>query len=419
VARALAAVNVKDFARHEAGRLEVEDRADDVGDLAHMAQRVQGAQLRMRLNGMHRRLDDAQGDGVHPDTALRILDRERFGRAVQTALRQRRKHGRYAGDRVVDQARRDLHDMAAALLLHLGDGELRNMKEAGDVDAQDRCVVGPGVLGEGLGDEDASVVGERYAAACRRVLTDLEEADISAGGERAAPRGTLTLTAPVVSGEVVLRPILDAFMEAYPAVSARLYLLDRPVNLIDEGIDIALRIGHLPDSTLVAIRVGEVRLVVAATPRYLAQHPRIDEPGNLAKHQIIAFTQRGLDSWSFSPLPGSPVPQTVHFTPQLVINTVGGAVASAVDGHGVTRVLSYQVAEHVRAGELEIVLQGDEPPPLPVHVISPHGRLSVPKVRAFVDFAVPRLRSHFARMAKDIGDRGTATRSQRGRVSAE
>lgn len=264
-----------------------------------------------------------------------------------------------------------------------------------------------------------SEAGERYATACRRVLTDLEEADIIAAGERSAPRGTLTLTAPVVSGEVVLRPILDAFIDAYPAVSARFYLLDRPVNLIDEGIDIALRIAHLPDSTLVAIRVGEVRRVVVAAPRYLAQHPRIEGPGDLAKHQIIAFADFGRDSWSFPPLPGSSVPRTVQFTARLVINTVRGAVASAVDGRGITRVLSYQIAEHVHEGELEIVLTGDEYPPLPVHLISPHGRLSVPKVRAFVDFAVPRLRRHFARLAKDTSDRGTATRSQRGRVSAE
>ncbi len=108
-----------------------------------------------------------------------------------------------------------------------------------------------------------SDTGERYAAACRQVLTDLEEADSIASSERSVPRGILTLTAPVVSGEVVLRPILNAFMDAFPEISARLYLLDRQVNLIDEGVDVALRIGHLPDSTLVAIRVGEVRLVVA------------------------------------------------------------------------------------------------------------------------------------------------------------
>jgi len=120
--------------------------------------------------------------------------------------------------------------------------------------------------------------GERYAATCRRVLTDLEEAEMVAAAERSAPRGTLTLAAPVLPGEAVLRPILDAFMEAYPAVSARLHLLDRPVKLIEEGIDIDLRIAHLADSTLVAIRVGEVRRVVVAAPRYLAQNPRIEEP---------------------------------------------------------------------------------------------------------------------------------------------
>jgi DNA-binding transcriptional LysR family regulator len=247
-----------------------------------------------------------------------------------------------------------------------------------------------------------SEAGERYAVACRRVLTDLEEADIAAAGERAAPRGTLTLTAPVLAGETVLRPILDAFMDACPAVSVRLYLLDRPVNLIDEGIDIALRIAHLADSTLVAIRVGEVRRVVVAAPRYLAQHPRIDEPADLAKHQIIAMTHFGQDSWSFPPLAGSAVPRTVPFTPRLIVNSIRGAVASAVDGRGVTRMFSYHIAEEVRGGALQVILAGDEPAPLPVHVIAPHGRLSVPKVRAFVDFAVPRIRAHFARLTRDV-----------------
>jgi DNA-binding transcriptional LysR family regulator len=263
-----------------------------------------------------------------------------------------------------------------------------------------------------------SEAGERYAAACRRILTDLEEADMVAAGERSAPRGALTLTAPVISGEEVLRPILDAFLEAYPEVSARLYLLDRPVNLIDEGIDVAMRIAHLPDSTLTGIRVGEVRLVVTAAPGYLAQHPRIEAPGDLARHQIIAFSQRGLDSWSFRPLPGASAQRAVHFTPRLLINTARGAVASAIDGRGVTRVLSYQVADPVREGKLEIVLAGDEPPPLPVHLISPRGRLSAPKVRAFVDFALPRLRGRFARLANDVSDLGTAVRSRLGSVSA-
>jgi DNA-binding transcriptional LysR family regulator len=249
-----------------------------------------------------------------------------------------------------------------------------------------------------------SEAGERYATACRRVLAELEEADTIAAGDRSAPRGTLTLTAPVLSGEMVLRPILDAFLDACPTVSARLLLLDRPVNLIDEGIDLALRIAQLADSSMVATRIGEVRRVVVAAPRYLAQHPRIEEPGDLVKHQIVAMAHLA-HSWSFPPRKGFAAPRTVQFTPRLVINSIRGAVASAVSGRGVTRLLSYQVAEQVRAGELAIALTGDEPPPTPVHVISPHGRLSVPKVRAFMDFAVPRLRRYFARVAADLGDR--------------
>ena len=255
-----------------------------------------------------------------------------------------------------------------------------------------------------------SEAGERYAAACRRVLAELDEADNVAGGERAAPRGTLTLSAPVISGEMVLRPILDAFLDAYPTVSARLMLVDRAVNLIDEGVDAALRIGELADSSMVATRIGEVRRVVVAAPRYLKQNPRIEEPGDLAKHQIITMAHLP-NSWTFPPLAGSSVPRSVQVTPRLVTNSIRGAVASAAGGRGVALFFSYQVSEQVQNGELEIVLAGHEPAALPVHVITPQGRLSVPKVRAFLDFAVPRLRSHFARLAKDSGNRGAAIRS--------
>jgi DNA-binding transcriptional LysR family regulator len=248
-----------------------------------------------------------------------------------------------------------------------------------------------------------SEAGERYAAACRRMLIDLDEADMLAAGERSTPRGTLALTAPVTSGEQVLRPILDAFLDAYPTVSAKLRLLDRRMNLIDEGIDVALRIGHLPDSSMVAVRVGEVRRIVVAAPSYLAKHQRIDEPGDLAKQQIIAMNNSGVGSWSFPPADGSAIPRTVQFTPRLLVNSVRAAVASAVEGRGVTRPLSYQVAEHVRDGRLQVLLRSDEYAPLPVHIVTPEGRLSVPKVRAFVDFAVPRLRTQFARLTTDAG----------------
>ena len=244
-----------------------------------------------------------------------------------------------------------------------------------------------------------SEAGERYASACRRTLTDLEEADMLAAHERSAPRGLLTVTGPVAAGEDLLRPIIDKFIERFPAVSVRLQLLDRPVSLIDEGIDVALRIAHLPDSTLVGVPVGEVRRVVAASPTYLARHPRIKAPADLVHHQIVSMTHFGIDSWTFPASSGSPIPQVVQFTPRLIVNTIRAAVASAVAGHGVTRMFSYHIAEEVRQGSLKIVLRDSEQAPLPAHLLTPHGRLSVPKVRAFVDFAAPRLRKQFAQLA--------------------
>ncbi|MDR5748190.1 LysR substrate-binding domain-containing protein, partial [Caballeronia sp. LZ029] len=160
-----------------------------------------------------------------------------------------------------------------------------------------------------------------------------EEADLLIAHERSAPRGLLTLTAPVAAGEDLLRPMLDDFIARFPAVSVRLQLLDRPVSLIDEGIDIALRIGHLPDSTLVAVPVGEVRRVVAASPRYLAKHPPILQPADLARHEIVSMTHFGLDSWSFPTAGGAAIPQVVQFAPRFIVNTVRAAIASAVDGH--------------------------------------------------------------------------------------
>ena len=247
-----------------------------------------------------------------------------------------------------------------------------------------------------------SEAGERYAAVCRRILIDLEEADMVAAGEGSAPRGTLTITAPIAIGEDLLSPIVGAFMDAYPAVSARLQLLDRAANLIDEGIDVALRMAPLPDSTHMVTRVGEVRRLVVAAPSYLATHPKIIEPSDLADHQIIAISHPGLQSWAFPPFPGSAVPRSVALTPRLSVNSVRAAIASAVEGRGVTRTYSCHVTRELSCGELAIVLAGDELPPLSVHVVSPQGRLSVPKVRSFVNFAVPRLRAAFARMASEM-----------------
>jgi DNA-binding transcriptional LysR family regulator len=265
-----------------------------------------------------------------------------------------------------------------------------------------------------------SEAGERYAVACRKILADMEEADRQAAGERSVPRGTLTITSTVFVGVELLRPIVDAFMEEYPTVNVRLHLLERPVNLIDEGMDLALRIAHLADSTMVAHRIGETRRIIVASPRYLATHPRIEDPSDLAKHQIIAMTHMGLDSWTFPPLDGSSVPRSVSFSPRLVVNSVRAAIASVVDGHGVTRMLAYHVASEIKQGALSIVLANAEPEPIPVHLVSPYGRLSVPKVRAFVDFALPRLRALFTRLNKEASTRPrTAIPSRSGRMSAE
>lgn len=256
--------------------------------------------------------------------------------------------------------------------------------------------VGTALLHRTTRSINLSEAGKRYAAACRRVLADLDEADRAAAGECAGPRGTLTISASVAAGESILRPILDDFMDRFPEVSIRLFMLDRQMNLVEEGIDVALRIAHLPDSTLVALPVGDVRRVVAASPGYLDSHAPIVQPADLAEHQIIAMTHFGIESWSFPPPEGSTAPRTVQFTPRFVVNDIRAAVASAVRGRGVVRMFSYQVAEAVAAGNLRVILAGDEHAPLPVHVITPHGRLTVPKVRAFVDYALPLLRDAFA-----------------------
>jgi DNA-binding transcriptional LysR family regulator len=234
------------------------------------------------------------------------------------------------------------------------------------------------------------------------VLVDLQEAEMVAAGEQAAPRGTLTITAPPISGEEILRPIIDSFLAAFPAVSASLVLLDRHANLVEEGFDVALRVAELPDSSMVAVRVGAgVKRVVVASPRYLSQHPRIDEPGDLAKHSIVTTTHFGRDAWVFPPANGSSIARSVRITPRLIVNSVRAALAAAVDGLGVTRLYTYHVAERVQDGSLKLLLRDAEPPAMPVNLLLPQGRMAVPKVRAFVDFAAPRLRAEFARLSAE------------------
>jgi DNA-binding transcriptional LysR family regulator len=238
-----------------------------------------------------------------------------------------------------------------------------------------------------------SEAGERYVAACRRILADLEEADLIAAGAQATPRGLLTVTAPVMFGTRILRPIVDEFLRAYPDVQIRYLLLDRQVHLTDEGIDVALRIAPLPDSSLIAIKVGEIRRVVAASPQYLENGPMLRGPEDLAFHECITHGEPLQNEvWSFPALPGTEKPRNVRISARLHVNLIESAVRSAVDGHGVVRVLSYQIEPEVHDGRLKIILADAEPDPIPVHLITPAGRLESAKVRAFVDFAVARLR---------------------------
>jgi DNA-binding transcriptional LysR family regulator len=242
--------------------------------------------------------------------------------------------------------------------------------------------------------------GERFAPVCRHVLLELEDAENLTGG--LTPRGVLTLSAPPIAGEEILGPILDAFLLAQPAVSVRLLLLDRQVRLVDEGIDLALRVGELAASSLVAVRVGaDVRRVVVGAPDYLAAHPPIAQPGDLSRHSIVAMSHFGEDRWIFPPGDDATSARTVMFTPRVLVTSVRAAAASAEAGLGVTRLYSYHVAEQVRSGALQIVLAADEPDPLPVHLIGRPGRATTPKVRAFLDFAAPRLRAAFADLASE------------------
>lgn len=233
--------------------------------------------------------------------------------------------------------------------------------------------------------------GERYLATARRVLADLAAAEATTNAELSAPRGVLTVTAPHAFGGLHVRSIVDAFIAAYPEARARLLLLDRLVHLVDEGIDVAVRIAHLPDSALVATAVGEVRRIVCASPAYLAAHGRPRAPADLASHRCIAFTGATPgDVWTFGG--ASKRTSQVRVRPVLSVNVAGAAIASAIDGVGVVAALSYQVKDALGSGALVRLLPAFEPAPLPVHLVYPAASAQVAKVRAFVGMAAPRLR---------------------------
>lgn len=187
-----------------------------------------------------------------------------------------------------------------------------------------------------------SEAGERYAVACRRILTDFEEAKLAASGMYAAPKGLLTITAPVLFGTRILRPVIDAFLAECPDVQVRYLMLDRQVNLSEEDIDVALRIAQLPDSGLIATRVGQVRRVVAAAPHYLTGRSAIQTPTDLSAHDCITHGELGQrDVWTFPPRTGTVAHRNIHVRSRLSVNSIESTIRSAVDGRGVIRVLSY------------------------------------------------------------------------------
>jgi DNA-binding transcriptional LysR family regulator len=229
--------------------------------------------------------------------------------------------------------------------------------------------------------------GEAYVAASKRILEEVAEAERAASGEYRAPRGELTLTAPIVFGRFHVLPVVAEFLKRHPEVDVRLSLADRSMDLIDDGLDIALRIGTVPEH-LVAVRVGQIRSVVCATPAYLKEHGTPKSPDELARHQCIDFSGFvGAGSWMFRD------GQTTLLRARLTVNTAEAAIDGALAGLGLTRVLSYQVDDALKAGKLVSVLRRYEPPPVPVNLIYQKEMRVTAKVRAFIDFAVPKLRA--------------------------
>jgi DNA-binding transcriptional LysR family regulator len=239
--------------------------------------------------------------------------------------------------------------------------------------------------------------GRQYFEACRRILDDVSEAERAASGEYRAPRGELIITTPIVFGRLHIVPVVTEFLDAYRDVDVQMMLVDRVVDLLDEHIDLALRIGELPDSSLIAVRIGSIGRIVLASPAYLAAHDVPMHPRELAAHDAVTFA--GLSSpkeWSFR-VGGATKRFPVRS--RLTVNTAEAALEAAMAGAGLTRVMSYQAAPALRDGRLAMVLRDYEPELSPISLVYPSGRLVPLKLRAFLDFAVPRLKERLQEIA--------------------
>ena len=234
-------------------------------------------------------------------------------------------------------------------------------------------------------------VGQAYLEDARHVLAQLQAADDAATGAALTPVGQLRITCSTEFGRIYVAPILTDFLDTYPGVSADVLLVDRIVNVVEEGFDVAVRIGPLPASGLSAVRVGQVRRIVCAAPEYLRKHGIPNTPADLGAHQIVAAAPVSATAeWRF----GDTAQTSVRVTPRLKVSSVAAAIDIARQGWGLVRVLSYQVGPDLEDGSLHEVLQDHAPEPLPIHLVHVEGRRAPAKVRAFIDFARDRLRSH-------------------------
>ena len=228
--------------------------------------------------------------------------------------------------------------------------------------------------------------GEGYVADCRRILADIAEAEANAAGSFTRPAGLLTVTAPTLFGSMHVLPVILEFLEHYPTMQMRTVFVDRVTNLVEEGLDVAIRIAALPDSGLIARRIGSIRQVICGSPDYLAHYGEPEKPQDLTRHSLIG---RGPKEWQFGKDNSIGVPVNAR----LVCNTNDAAIAAAVAGWGLSRFQSYQVAPHIQARRLKVVLADYERDPVPIHILHTEGRMVSARVRAFVDFAAERFRA--------------------------
>ena len=237
-------------------------------------------------------------------------------------------------------------------------------------------------------------VGARYAADCRRILADVADSEQAAAGTHEQPRGKLVITSSVLFGAMYVTPVVTEYLRRYPDTDVECRFIDRVVNMMDEGIDVAVRLGHLPDSSYQAVPVGQVRQVVCGSPAYLDARGIPLAPADLAGHDIVlASPVTASAEWRFESERQSVV---VRVRPRLVSTSNDAVIAAVVGGFGLTRLISYMVAPHLAAGRLKTVLTPYESAPMPVNVVHHEGRRSTPKVRAFIDLAVSMLRAEGA-----------------------